>query len=183
MARKINSGIIMNKKAISMLLIVVIIVVVVVIGAAAAYYVLSIGDGNGNGGEDVITVANATSLQYDADVTSMGETIQYNWAGKNLGTEDLMIRVDLLGGEMGNFSYIMNAGEQTAWQNIVGTWEEADFAEQWASWGTAWTENLDELKADWSGTGDFTYTAENGDDITISNVSLNPELADSLFQP
>jgi outer membrane lipoprotein-sorting protein len=34
--------------------------------------------------------------------------------------------------------------------------------------------------ADWSGTGDFVYI-ENGATVTITNIAINPTLADSLF--
>jgi hypothetical protein len=178
----------MNKKGVSALVVVAIVVIAVVVVGVAAYYVLSSGGGNengGNGGETVITIENATSLQYDADVTSQGATITYAWAGKNIGTDNLTIRVDLLGGESGNYSYILNAGDETAWSAVNDEWTDvsSDFAAQWAAWATSWTENLDALKADWSGTGAFSYTAANGDSITIHNIALGPTLSDSLFQP
>ena len=177
----------MNKKGISTLVIVAIIVVaVVVIGAIAAYVWYS-----GGTTEPTPTptptpdIEGATSLQYAAEVTAQGVTISYEWAGKNIGTDNLMIRVDLLGGEAGNYSYILDAGDEKAWAAVEDEWTDIsiDFTAQWTAWGAVWTANLDGLKADWSGTGDFTYTAENGDSVTIKNVSLNPELADSLFQP
>jgi hypothetical protein len=178
----------MNKKGISALVVVAIVVIAVVVVGVVAYYALSSGGdngGGGNGGETVITIQNATSLSYDADVTSQGSTITYEWAGRNIGSDTLEIRVDLLGGESGNYSYILNAGDQTAWAGVNDEWTDvsSDFANQWAAWGATWTENLDALQADWSGTGDFQYTASNGDEITIHNIALNPELADSLFQP
>jgi hypothetical protein len=176
-----------NKKGISTLLIVAIVVVVVVI-AGIAVYVLYSGTGgenggNGNGGEDVYTVENATSLQYDADVTTQGQTFTYKLAGKNLGTENMKLRIDLLGGETGNYSYILNAGDETAWAAVNGEWTDmtTDFAAQWQAWGTEWTNYINNLK-NWSGTGEYTYTAE-GVSVRVYNISLNPSLADSLFQP
>jgi hypothetical protein len=175
-----------NKKGISTLVIVAIIVIAVVIGGIAVYVLYSGGTTEPTPTpEPTPDIEGATSIQYDADITSQGATIQYKYAGKNLGTDNLMIRIDLLGGEAGNYSYILNAGDETAWAAVNDEWTDvsSDFAAQWAAWGAAWTENLDALKANWSGTGDYTFTAENGDSITIKNVSLNPELADSLFQP
>ena len=175
----------MNKNTMYALVAVVVIIVVVVVVAGA--YVLmnpSGGGGGGGGGENTYTVANATSLQYDADVTSQGMTLTYKFAGINLGTSNLTLRVDLLGGESGNFSYILIGGEQKAWANADGTWTDvsSDFTNQWNAWGTQWTANVDAL-ASWSGTGDYTYTAANGDSVKIYNISVNPTLADSLFQP
>ena len=169
----------MNKNTMYALVAVVVIIVVVVVVAGA--YVLMNPSG---GGETIVTVANATSLQYDADVTAQGTTITYKFAGINLGTSNLTIRVDLLGGEAGNFSYILNGGEQKAWAKTDSTWTDvsSDFTNQWNAWGTQWTANVDAL-ASWSGTGDYTYTAANGDSVKIYNISVNPTLADSLFQP
>ena len=170
--------------------IVAVVVIVVVVAAVAGAYVLMNpggggGDGNGNGGgEDVITAANATSLQYDALVTSQGTTITYKFAGKDLGTSNLTFRIDLLGGEAGNYIYILNGAQKEAWANADGTWTDvsSDFTNQWAAWEPQWTANVNALVS-WSGTGEYTYTAANGDSIVISNISLNPTLADSLFQP
>ena len=170
----------MNKNTTYALVAVVVIIIVVAVVAGA--YVLMNPSG---GGENTYTVANATSLQYDADVTAQGTTITYKFAGINLGTSNLTIRVDLLGGEAGNFSYILNGGEQKAWAKTDSTWTDvsSDFTNQWAGWGTEWTNNVNALGAWTTGSGDVTYTNANGDSILIYNISLNPTLADSLFQP
>jgi hypothetical protein len=96
----------------------------------------------------------------------------------------MMLRIDLLGGEAGNYSYILNGGNQTAWAAVNGEWTDitSEFNAQWTSWGTMWTGHVNNL-ANWSGTGDYTYTDANGDSITIFNITVNPTLPDSLFQP
>src|SRR4030067_2056417 len=112
----------MNKNTMYALVAVVVIIVVVVV-VAGAYVLMNPrgGGGGGGGGENTYTVANATSLQYDADVTSQGMTLTYKFAGINLGTSNLTLRVDLLGGESGNFSYILIGGQRNAWANTDGT--------------------------------------------------------------
>lgn len=161
-------------------------VIVIVAAGVGIYLFMGTGDGGGGGGggENTYTVANATSLQFEANVTSQGYTIPYKLAGKNLNSTNLTLRIDLLGGESGNYSYILNAGDETAWEAVNGVWTDksSDFLAQWASWGTEWTNYVDAL-ANWSGTGDYTYTAANGDAITVYNITVNPTLVDSLFQP
>jgi hypothetical protein len=173
----------MEKKMMYALVAVVIIVVVVVVAGA---YVLM----NSGGGGITYTVANATSLQYNAEVSYKGETpVLFNWAAKNVGATDMVLRIDLLGGESGNYTYIMDHGTQTAWLSNNGTWTNvsSDFTNQWNTWvgtGKQWTSNLDALATNWSGTGDYTYTTATGNTvIRIYNVAINPTLADSLFQP
>ena len=156
----------------------VVVAVVIIIVVAGIYLYMN------PGGETPVTVETATSLQYDAAVTSQGSTIMYEFAGANLGMSNLKLRIDVLGGESGNYSYILNDGDQTAWSAVNGEWTDvsSDFTNQWNSWGTLWTTYVNALK-NWSGTGTYTFTDTNGDSVLISNISLNPTLADSLFTP
>jgi hypothetical protein len=65
---------------------------VIVVGGIGVYYVSNSGGGNENvenGGENIVTEPNATSLQFEANVTSQGATITYKLAGKNMGTTDV----------------------------------------------------------------------------------------------
>lgn len=171
----------------TMYILVGVLVIVVVVAGVGIYLFMGTGGGGGGGGggtQNTYTVANATSLQLEADVTSQGATVTYKWAGKNLNTSQLMLRVDLLGGAAGNYSYILNASNQTAWSAENGAWTDVSstFNSLWSSWGTQWTGYLSAL-ANWSGTGGYSYTASNGDSVTISNIAINPTLSDSLFQP
>ena len=169
----------MNSK--TMYILVAVLVIVIMVAGIGIY--LYMGTGGGGGVENTYTVANATSLQFEANVTSQGTTITYKLAGKNLNSTNLTLRIDLLGGESGNYSYILNAGDETAWAAVNGEWTNvsSDFKNQWNSWGTEWTGYVNKL-ANWSGTGDYTYTAANGDSITVYNITVNPTLPDSLFQ-
>ena len=96
----------------------------------------------------------------------------------------MKIRIDLLGGDTGNFYYILNPGEQEVWANIDSTWIDLsdDFGAQWDSWGIAWINYVDNLQ-NWDGTGEWSYTAPNGDFIMVYNIAVNPVISDSLFQP
>jgi hypothetical protein len=156
-------------------------VIIIAVAAVAGYYLLM--NPGGETPPTPVTVETATSLKYDATVTSQGSDIPYQFAGTDLNTTSLKLRIDVLGGESGNYSYILNAEDQTAWSAVNGEWTDvsSDFTNQWTSWGTLWTNYMDALKS-WSGTGDYTFTDTNGDSVHISNISLNPTLAASLFQ-
>ena len=123
----------MNKKMIYALI--AIVVIVVVVAVAGAYLLMN---SNGGGGtKNTYTVANATSLQFNAEVTYQGATPNlFNWAAKNVGATDMVLRVDILGGASGNYTYIMDHGAQTAWVSSNGTWTNFsnDFTNQWSLW-------------------------------------------------
>ncbi len=53
-------------------LVAVVVIIVVVVAVAGAYVLMN--SGGGGGGGDTYTVANATSLQYNAEVTYQGAT-------------------------------------------------------------------------------------------------------------
>lgn len=168
--------------------IVAVVVIIVVVAAVAGAYVLMNpggGGGGGGGGGDTFTAANATSLQYQADITSQGATVKYDFAGRNLGTANQTFRIDILGGETGNYSYILNAGDQTAWTAVNGVWTDisSEFLTQWDSWGAQWTANVNALGTWTTGSPDVTYNGSNGESIVISNIVVNPTLPDSLFLP
>jgi len=160
------------------------VVVIIIVVAVAGAYVLM----NSGGGGNTVKVADATSLQYDVDVTYQGDITHFKWAAKNVGATDMVLRIDLLGGESGNYTYIMNHGTQTAWMAVNGIWTDvsSDFTNQWNTWvGTDkdWTNHLNRLTTNWSGTGDYTYTnSTTGTTIRYYDIAVNPTFADSLFQ-
>jgi hypothetical protein len=170
----------MNKKM--MYALVSVVLIIVVVAGAGAYVLMN----NGNGG-NTVKVTDATSLQYDAEVTYQGDVTQFKWAAKNVGTSDMSLRFDILHGGQSNYTYILNGADQKAWMAVDGNWTDVstDFTNQWNTWvgtGMAWSRNLDSLATNWSGTGDYTYAdSATGTTTRIYNVVINPTLADSLF--
>jgi hypothetical protein len=173
----------MNKKGISMLVIVAIIVIAVVVGGIAAYYVLT----SGEGGEPVATptpssspdVEGATSISFDVALAE--ETDKFT--AKNLGTSDVLLRVDQKDAEGNTFIYLMNQTGQEAWANFGGEWMDvsATFeADYWNSplIGKVALDSYMTALADWSGTGDY-----EGDGFTITSITVNPAVEDSAFEP
>jgi hypothetical protein len=169
-----------NKKGISTLVIVAIIVIAVVIAGIAVYVLYS-----GGGGEETPTspVEGATSMRFDVNVTVEGGVEVDSFTVKNLGTSDVLLRVDVTDKDGVAFIYLMNQTGQTVWVNYAGTWmdDSANFATQY--WnndviGNVALEKYMTALADWSGTGDY-----EGDGFIIYSIAVNPTLPDSAFQP
>jgi hypothetical protein len=177
-----------NKKGISTLVIVAIVIIIVVV-AGIAVYVLYMG-----GGEEEPTptptsnpVEGATSISFDVNATYEGELQINKFTAKNLGTSDVLLRVDQTDKDGLEFTYLMNQTGQTAWAKFAGEWtdDSANFdANYWSNPSIGYVALEDHLTAleDWSGTGNYEYTS-NGDSFIIYNIAVDPELADSIFEP
>jgi hypothetical protein len=173
----------MNKKGISALVIVAIVVIAVVVIGVAAYYVLSSG-----GGEETPTptpsspVEGATSMRFDVNATVEGAKEIDRFTVKNLGTSDILLRVDQTDAQGNDFVYIMNETGQTVWADFG-----AGFDDYSSDWTTYWDNTLIgnvglntymTALANWSGTGDYT-----GDSYVIYDIVVNPTIPDSAFEP
>lgn len=175
----------MNKKGVSWVLIGIVIVAVVVIGVVAYWAMTNTGGENGgnggNGGEDVYTVENATSLEFKVNATIGEMDEEYVFMAKNLGTSEVMLRVEQVSGGS-EFIYIMNQAEQEAWAAFDGEW--MDVSDQFSVyWDDTWAPALADYKtqlADWTGTGDYEYTSGE-DSYRVYDIVVNPTLEDSLF--
>ena len=98
---------------------------------------------------------------------------------KNIGTTDLMIRV-----EIGDIIYIVNGVNQTAWANETGEWMDLSdtFSVQLDMWSLTTDGYQDELST-WT-EGDWTYTdTTDGTEVKVYDIAVNPSIADTLFAP
>jgi hypothetical protein len=156
------------------------IVAIIAVVASAGTYALM----NSSSGGKTVTVADATSLQYTVDVTYNGTTTLAKFAGENLGSSDKILRVDL-SGSGSNYDLILNTENQTAWQTFDGNWTDVSnyYNDIMTSGcGMRWNANVAAL-ANWSGTGNCTYTdSTTATTFRIYNVVINPTLDASLFQ-
>ena len=170
----------MNKKT-SYILVAALIIIVV--AAAAVGLWVYIGGSKRGGSTQPVSVANASSLEFMANVTTQGSiVVTQAYYGKNIGTPNLVIRVDVLGGEAGNWSYILDTAQEKSWSSTnYGAYASSNYTANWAFWGTAWTGFVTNLK-NWSGTGDYSYTSSKGYPVTIYDIQVNPKLSESLFQ-
>ena len=157
--------------------IIVIIVVAVVVGVILATR------GGGGGGSKSGDVATASSLQFNADITASGTLTTYTWSAKNIGTSNAMLRIEWTS-SAGDYVYIINGAQKQAWVDENGTWTDlsTEYTDFWATWNATFAGFTSSL-SHWSGTGDYTYTdPSTGNSIRIYNISVNPSLADSLFE-
>ena len=170
----------MNKKAVSWVIIGVVIIAVVVVGVVAYWALTNTGGEEGPTPTPTPGIEDATSLQFDVATSEVDMTFKV----KNLGTSEILLRVGETYTDGSSFTYIMNQHDQTVWAFVYGEWVDES-----ANWATYWTDTYyPDLNgyvhslADWPGTGDFEIQA-GGETQTISNIVVNPTLADSLFQP
>jgi hypothetical protein len=170
----------MNKKTIY--IIVAVLVIIIVVGVAAALLLM-----NNGGGSETTTptptpttngVGDATTLKFSANVTSQGSTITYNWAGKNIHSSNITIRVDFAG-----YSYLLDATTEKSWSSSDNgtTWTTGNFTADWPAWGAQWQENVDALTGHWSGSGDYSFTDATQAAVTLFNIVVNPTIPASTF--
>ena len=164
----------MNQKILA-----IIVVAVLAIGAVAAYLLLGTEDNT----EDIITVENASSLQFSVDLT-LNETSlgNYTYSAKNIGTDDSMIRVEIPD-PSGDLIYIVNGADQTAWAYAAGEWLDLSetFTNEWDMWSLTMDGYKDSLETRTE--GDWTFTDTDGTGVKVYDIAINPTLADSLFAP
>ena len=175
----------MNKQ--TTYIIVAVLVIVIIIAGAAAYILMNNG---GNGGTNAtptptpapLSVVGATSLQFTVvETTSGGSPVTYNYATRNFNASNEEIRVDIPGGEAGNFSFIVKLADSTSFISMDNgaTWTASDFGTD-AAYATSLNDYVTALYS-WNG-HDETYTYSVGE-ITnvISAIHVDPVLPDSLF--
>jgi len=96
----------------------------------------------------------------------------------------MMIRIEITSPE-GDLITIVNGAQQEAWLYSEGEWVDIStaFSSEWDSWRSTFQAYSDNLSS-WTGAGDWTYTdTTDGSTVTITNIMVNPSLADSLFEP
>jgi hypothetical protein len=166
----------MNKR--TMYIIVAVLVIVIVVAGAAAFVLLNPTPTP----TAVASVVGATSLQFSVNETTNGALVTYNFAGNNVNTSSLMLRVDIPGGSAGNYSYILSVSQQKSWDKVNdGAWTEGNYTADWETFGAAWYSHVNENLGNWNGTGDYTYTSGNSS-YTIYNIVVNATIPDSTFQ-
>jgi hypothetical protein len=126
-------------------------------------------------------VAGASSMKYSVSATEGGETQGYTYQTKKVDSA-IMMRIDYIDVDGEKTTYIVNGVQHKAWMYSDGEWEDISVA--YDTWYNTWNNlhgaYLNNLVT-WTG-GDWTYT-ESGVTVRLYDISVNPSLADSLFQP
>lgn len=196
-----------NKKAISkMMMIAIVVVLVVAVAVGAAAYMLSQTPSDSDNATPTATpsgatptssptsgvsptstqttggVTGASSLKYSVSLTE-GGVLQgtYTYQGKNSGTTNFMLRIDATSSD-GDTTFLFNGATKKAWTYAGGEWTDisAYYDMQFQTWNNLWSAYNTNLAA-WTGTGGYSYT-EGTSTVAITDISVNPTLADSLFE-
>jgi hypothetical protein len=182
-----------NKKGISTMVIVAIVVIIIIV-AGIAVYVLYMGGGGEPSASPTPTptsnpVADATAMRFDVNATVDGDLQINRITAMNLGTSDILLRVDQTDKDGNAFTYLMNETAQTVYADAMGTGyvdDSANFASYWDNTliGNAGLQSYMMELANWSGTGDYSYDAD-GNSFVIYNIVVNPQIDDpvAVFQP
>jgi hypothetical protein len=125
-------------------------------------------------------VAGASSLQYSVNLSADTPSAlrgTYTYYGKNVGTSSFMLRIEFT--DLSNYQTIivLNGDQQKSWKYSSGQWSEI---QAYGTYHAVWQGYVDVLAA-WNGVGDYTYTLSAAT-VRIYDISVNPVLADSLFQ-
>jgi len=153
-------------------LILAIVVIVVVAVAGVGIFVATRGGTSGGGGGG--NAGSATSLSFDVTESTTSSTMTFK--AKDIGSTNMKMRIE--GTAAGyDFVYIINGATQTAWMYAGGMWldQSSTFSDMWSTWSTAFSGYQTDLGS-WTGSGSQTIGT-----VTISNIQVNPTLADSLF--
>jgi outer membrane lipoprotein-sorting protein len=181
------------KKSSMYAIVAVVIIIIIVAGVAAWYYTSNPSTPSATptptSSAPAAGVADASTLTFDVNVTTNGQTTTYTWSAEN--TPDfatgsaLKLRVDFAG-----YSYIFDtsASPPAAYSSTDGTtFTATDFASLWGTeaapgFGNMWTDYYDALSTHWDGSSaTYTFTDHAGAENVIFNISVNPSLPASTF--
>jgi hypothetical protein len=174
-----------DKTALATMAIVAIVIIIVAVVGVAAYVLLT---QNAGTPEETPTptptvgIADATALQFTVSITHSdgGDPESYTYYAKNIGSDDVAIRIDMDLGSAGTFSYIIDSGAQKSWMKMGdGAWTESSYSDDQGIYAVQLKDYMDTLIAA-GGTADYTYTSGDAT-IVISGIEVDPTLADSLF--
>jgi hypothetical protein len=170
----------MNQKGIAPLVIVAVIAVIAVVAGVGVYAATrGGGGGNGGGGNGGGTdISGASSLQFDVNSTTENLSSAFTFYTKNIGTSNVMIRIDgTVSGE--DVIYIINGAQQKVWIYAAGTW--IDLSSSYSTYWETWSQSLQGYQSDLVDWSNGSWTSPDGS-TTISNIQVNPSLSDSLFE-
>ena len=128
--------------------------------------------------------ATATSLDFIAQVTTQGDLYTYRYRARNIGTSSLDLRIDMSSSQM-NAVYIVSGSTQHAWLYTSGQWMDMSqsFAQYWGTWNTSFYGYQTALAEKWTGLQGWTDTIPGVGTVTYTDITINPALSASLFQP
>ena len=137
--------------------------------------------------QDINGAATATSLDFTVQVTTQSVVSTCRYRARNIGTSSLDIRVDVSSQQM-NSAYIISGSNRQGWIYSDGQWINfttmyQGFDEYWNTWNGSFAGYRTSLAKNWTGLQGWTYTVPGVGTVTYTDITINPTLPDSLFQP
>jgi hypothetical protein len=130
----------------------------------------------------------ATSLDFTVELVSADiGTATYRYRAKKIGTSSLDFRLDATS-EQANTACILKGSTREGWVYTGSQWVEftamyQDFDEFRDAFYGVFNEYYNYLAEEWTGVQVWTYTVPEKGTVTYTNIKVNPNLPDSLFQP
>jgi len=148
-------------------------------GLSGTCYILATGpwstlSGGGGGGGGGGGITGATSLQCTVSASGTTGTFMV----KDIGTSNMKIRFEETGAGQ-SMTLIINGELQQAWGENNGVW--IDMSSAFSPAWDQWSQTVQTVENDLSGWTSGTWTSPDNT-VTISNIQVNPSLADSLFE-
>lgn len=183
----------MNKKTIY-IIVAVLIVIIVVVGVVA--YALMINGGSIGASPTpspapatLPTMIGASSAQFYVNETTNGQLVMYQyqiqgmtWNGSIVDMSSALIRIDVLGGLAGNYSYIIKPTQMQAYSKINdGAWSQDSFATDWPQWSPLFNQYVAQLVLWNSHDENYSYTTSGGVSNVIYAIHVNPAIDSSVF--
>jgi hypothetical protein len=121
-------------------------------------------------------------MRFDVNVTTDSGLEIDHFTAKNIGTSNVLLRVDQTDAQGNNFVYLMNETAQSVYADFGTGFAEysSDWTDYWDSTliGNVALNNYMTALAGWSGSGEY-----NGDSYVIYNIAVDPDIPDSAFVP
>ena len=133
--------------------------------------------------------ATATSLDFTVEYVIEGQgTSVWRYRARNIETSNLDIRIDYNIQGVGEYTYILSGSSQEGWIYAGDQWMSysqtgMNFNDFWDMWAEGFTSYHESLVEEWNGVQGWTYTIPGIGSVTYTNITVNPSLPDSVFQP
>lgn len=124
-------------------------------------------------------IGSATSISFKEDIISEGITITAIYSAKNIGSDQMKMRIEVTTGGLESTT-IINGELQQVWIYASGVWMDMSgmFSNYWDLEGGSVNGVVEQLSG-WTG-GDITHSMD-GTTVRIYDIVPNPQLDDSLF--
>ncbi|MFW6376118.1 MAG: hypothetical protein ACOCZJ_03045 [Thermoplasmatota archaeon] len=142
------------------------------------------GDDNGNGGSGDNggnDIASASSIKYKWSVESDEGTNTWEYMAKDIGTDDLKVRINFEDTDEEYESVIINKELEKSWVKDDGQWQETPYSYV-QQYENSLDDHLDRLAENWNNEPFEVTDPNTGNTLRWYGVEVDPSLSDSQFE-